>query len=133
MARSPAPLNRPRPLAPTTVPSTCAPRGKTVAPPAVFTGPASSPEKLSPTFALFALNCWVIVTGIAVPDGTVNFLGGGGGAGATGSGAGTGAGAACATGAGAGVGAGAGAGATAGAAAGAVGVAAGVGAGSVAG
>src|ERR1700727_2059999 len=82
MARSPAPLNLPRPLAPTTVPTTLAPRGKTVVPPDVFTGPANSPENPSPTLLFFALSCWVIVTGIVVPVGTVKRFGAGGGGGA---------------------------------------------------
>src|ERR1700722_6172529 len=99
MARSPAPLNLPRPLAPTTVPTTCAPRGKTVVPPDVFTGPANSPVNPSPTFTVFVLSSCVIVTGIVVPLGTVKRVGGGGTAGAAAT-AGVGAGAAAVSGAG---------------------------------
>ena len=133
IARSPAPLNLPRPLAPTTVPATLAPRGKTVVPPDVFTGPANSPENPSPTLLFFALSVCVIVTGIVVPAGTVKRTGAGGGGGAAGvaaTGAGGGAtGAAVAlsaggvTGAAAGAACGVLAGAVAGAACGAVAVA----------
>ena len=117
MAKSPAPLNLPRPLAPTTVPTTCAPRGKTVVPPDVFTGPANSPVNPSPTFTVFVLSSCVIVTGIVVPLGTVKRVGAGGGGGTAGAaviaeaGAAAGSGAA-ATGAATGADAGAGAGVT---------------------
>src|ERR1700754_3796785 len=81
---APAPLNFPRPFAATTVPTTCAPRGKTVPPPEALTGAASTPVNPSPTLFLLALNCSVTVTVTAVPAGAVILTGGGGGGGVTG-------------------------------------------------
>src|SRR5580698_1317269 len=99
---APDPLNLPCPLAATTVPTTCAPRGKMTVPPAPLTDCANTPVNPSPTLFLLALNSWVIVTTTAVPAGAVTSTGGGGGGGGAG---------AAATGAGAGVIAGAAAGA----------------------
>src|SRR5438309_4255525 len=90
MPSAPDPLNLPWPLAATTVPTTCAPRGKTVAPLLVLTGCETTPVKVSPTLFLLALNCSVTVTTTAVPAGTVNLTGSGGGGGAAATAAGAG-------------------------------------------
>src|SRR5258708_18579295 len=85
---APDPLNFPCPFAAITVPTTWAPRGKTVAPPAVLTDCARTPVNPSPTLFLLALNCSVTVTTTAAPAGAVNFTGSGGGGGAAATGAG---------------------------------------------
>src|ERR1700759_3382251 len=78
---APDPLNLPRPFAATTVPTTCAPRGKTVEPPELLTGAASSPVNPSPTLFLLAASCSVTVTVTEAPAGAVILTGGGGGGG----------------------------------------------------
>src|SRR5882757_5366754 len=88
---APDPLNFPCPFAATTVPTTWAPRGKTVAPPAVLTDCARTPVNPSPTLLWLALNCSVTVTTTAAPAGAVNLTGAGGGGGASATGAGAGA------------------------------------------